>query len=110
MESHDYLREIMDCCEKRWDNQMEQKIYGAALFLNPNKFFPMREKDRSAARVKSMFNDVIWKMVVDEEEQSKISNQADDYERSEGDTFSKPVQSKIERKNPSKLLSLFSLL
>lgn len=37
-----------------------------------------------------MFNDVLWKMVVDEDEQSKISKQADDYERSEGDTFSKP--------------------
>jgi hypothetical protein len=60
----------MDCYEMRWDNQMEQKIYGAALFLNPNNFFPMRGKDRgSAARVRSMFNDVLWKMVVDEEEQ-----------------------------------------
>jgi hypothetical protein len=81
----------MDCYDKRWDGQMEQKIYGTALFLNLSKFFPLREKDRrSAARLRSMFNDVLWKMVVDEEEQSKISKQADDYERSEGDTFSKP--------------------
>jgi hypothetical protein len=81
----------MDCYDKRWDGQMEQKIYGTALFLNLSKVFPLREKDRrSAARLRSMFNDVLWKMVVDEEEQSKISKQADDYERSEGDTFSKP--------------------
>lgn len=33
------LREVLDCYEKRWDGQMEQKIYGAALFLNPSNFF-----------------------------------------------------------------------
>jgi hypothetical protein len=96
----------MDCYEMRWDNQMEQKIYGAALFLNPNNFFPMRGKDRGgAARVRSMFNVMLWKMVVDEEEQSKISKQADDYERSEGDTFSKPGAIRDrERENPSKFV------
>jgi hypothetical protein len=35
------------------------------------------------------FNDVLWKMVSDEDEQTKISKQADDYERSEGECFSK---------------------
>lgn len=28
------LKEIMDCYDKRWDTQMEQKLYEAALFLN----------------------------------------------------------------------------
>jgi hypothetical protein len=37
-----------------------------------------------------MFNDVVWKMVSDEDEQTKISKQADDYERSKGECFSKP--------------------
>ncbi|KAG2572458.1 hypothetical protein PVAP13_7KG180555 [Panicum virgatum] len=32
------LNEVMGCYEKRWENQMEQKLYGAALFLNPGNF------------------------------------------------------------------------
>jgi hypothetical protein len=36
-----------------------------------------------------MFNDVLWKMISDEDEQTKISKQVDDYERSEGECFSK---------------------
>ena len=103
------LREVLDCYEKRWDDQMEQKIYGAALFLNPSKFFTLREKDRrSAARLRSMFNDVLWKMVVDEDEQSKISKQVDDYQRSEGDTFSKPGA--IRDRDKKILVSLSPLL
>jgi hypothetical protein len=30
-------------------NQMEQQLYGAALYLNPGKFFAIREKDRRQA-------------------------------------------------------------
>jgi hypothetical protein len=70
---------------------MEQKLHGAALYLNPGKFFALRDKDRrQAVRLRSMFNDVLWKMVSDDEEQTKISKQADDYKRSEGECFSKP--------------------
>jgi hypothetical protein len=51
---------------------MEQKLYGVALFLNPGKFFDIRGKDRrQAAKM------VLWKMVIDDNEQSKISQQAD---------------------------------
>ena len=87
-----------------WSNGAKD-IWGS-LFLNPSKFFTLREKDRrSAARLRSMFNDVLWKMVVDEDEQSKISKQADDYERSEGDTFSKPGAIRDrDKKNPSKFI------
>ncbi|WVZ78409.1 hypothetical protein U9M48_026122, partial [Paspalum notatum var. saurae] len=78
------LNQVLSCYDKRWDTQMEQKLYGAALFLNPAKFFAIREDDkRRASRLRSMFNDVLWKMVIDEEEQKEISKQADDYERSE---------------------------
>jgi hypothetical protein len=85
------LAEVLECFDKRWKNQMEQKLYGAALYLNPGKFFALRDKDRrQAARLRSMFNDVLWKMVSDDDEQSKISKQADDYKRSEGECFSKP--------------------
>jgi hypothetical protein len=79
---------VIECFEKRWGNQMEQKLYGAALYLNPGKFFALRDKDRrQAARLRSMFNDVLWK-VGDDDEQTKISKKADDYERSEGECFS----------------------
>jgi hypothetical protein len=40
------LAEVISCFEKRWDTQMEQKIYGATLYLNPGKFFTLRDKDR----------------------------------------------------------------
>ncbi|KAL6661838.1 hypothetical protein ACP70R_001222 [Stipagrostis hirtigluma subsp. patula] len=96
------LNEMLGHFDKRWDNQMEQKLYGAALFLNPAKFFVIREENkREASRLRSMFNDVLWKMVTDDDEQSKISKQADDYERSEGDAFSKALAIKDrDRKNP----------
>jgi hypothetical protein len=83
---------------------MKQKLYGAALYLNPGKFFALRDKDhRQAARLRSMFNDVLWKMDSDDDEQSKISKQADDYERSKGECFSKlgAIRDR-DRKNPSK--------
>lgn len=83
------LAEVLNCYEKRWGTQIEQKLYGAALFLNPGKFFAIRDKDRrQAARLRSMFNDCMWKMVADDNEQTVISKQADDYERSEGECFS----------------------
>ncbi|CAO2173441.1 unnamed protein product, partial [Urochloa humidicola] len=96
------LKSVMECYDNRWENQMEQKLYGAALFLNPAKFFAIRENDRrKASRLRSMFNDVLWKMVLDDNEQTKISKQADDYERAEGDCFSKPLAIKDrEKKNP----------
>lgn len=98
------LKEVLARFDKRWDQQMKQPLYGAALFLNPGKFFSIREKDKKQAGIlRSMFNDVMWKMISDEEEQTKISNQADDYERSEGEAFSKPGAIRDrERKNPSK--------
>ena len=91
---------------------MEQKLYGAALFLNPAKFFGIKENDkRQAARLRSMFNDVLWKMVSDDKDQTMISKQADDYERSEGECFSKQLAIKDRtKKNPSKFLSFYGSL
>jgi len=77
----DLLKEVMKRYDNRWENQMHQKLYGATLFLNPGKFFALREKDkRKAARLRIMFNEILYKMVADDSEQSKISRQADDYE------------------------------
>jgi hypothetical protein len=54
------LAEVMELYDKRWETQMEQKLYGAALFLNPNKFFAIRDKDkRQAGRLRGMFNQVL---------------------------------------------------
>ncbi|XP_066374973.1 uncharacterized protein [Miscanthus floridulus] len=35
------LKRIMDIIEKRWVNQMEHPLYGAVLYLNPGKFYPL---------------------------------------------------------------------
>jgi hypothetical protein len=98
------LNEVLKYYDNRWENQMEQDLYGAALYLNPNKFFAIKEKDRRQAhRLRIMFNKVLWKMVSEEEEQNKISMQEDDYERAEGESFSMPMAIRDrERKNPSK--------
>lgn len=102
------LKEVMSYYETRWENQMEQKLYGAALFLNPGKLFGTRDTDRrQAARLRAMFNDVLWKMVEDEDEQSKVSKQDDDYERFEGDCFSKQLAIRDrDKKNPSKYFKI----
>jgi hypothetical protein len=48
-------------------------------------------------------------MINDDDEQTKISKQADDYERSEGECFSKQGAIRDrERKNPSKFFLYFS--
>jgi hypothetical protein len=88
--------------------KFSKKMYGVALFLNPGKFFAIRDKDRKqAARLRSMFNDYMWKMVADDNEQTVISKQADDYERSEGECFSK--QGAIRDIDKKILVSFFSL-
>ncbi|CAD6238129.1 unnamed protein product [Miscanthus lutarioriparius] len=87
----DLLKEVLKYYDNRWENQMEQQLYGAALYLNPSKFFALKEKDRrQAGRPRIMFNQVMWKMVTDDEEQNKISKQTEDYERAEGESFSQP--------------------
>jgi hypothetical protein len=51
---------------------------------------------------------VMWKMINDDDEQTKISKQADDYERSEGECFSKQGAIREREKNPSKFFLYFS--
>jgi hypothetical protein len=105
----EFLSEVLKYYDERWENQMEQQLYGAALYLNPGKFFAIREKDRrQAGKLRNMFNQVMWKMVSDDDEQNKISRQADDYERAEGESFSQPGAIRDrDRKNPSKLSNYF---
>jgi len=50
-----------------------------------------------------MFNEILYKMVADDNEQSKISLQADDYEQFEGEGFSMPLAIRDkDKKNPCK--------
>ncbi|CAD6244265.1 unnamed protein product [Miscanthus lutarioriparius] len=97
------LAEVMVLYDKRWETQMEQKLYGAALFLNPSKFFAIREKDkRQAGRLRGMFNQVLWKILTDDDVSTKISQQADDYEQSEDEGFSMRLAIRDrEKKNPN---------
>lgn len=75
---------VIGIIERRWTDQMEVKLYGAALYLNPNKFYAFKEKDSTRARkLRDNFNDVLSKMVGgdDEELATKISTQANHYEK-----------------------------
>jgi hypothetical protein len=97
------LNEVLMHFDKRWEKQMGQKLYGAALFLNPAKFFAIKEKNiRDGARLRAIFNDVLWKMMPNDDEQSIISKQADDYEKSEGEAFSRPLAIKDRDRKKSR--------
>ncbi|KAL6576965.1 hypothetical protein OROMI_011241 [Orobanche minor] len=62
---------------------MEVDLYGATLFLNPGKFFDIKENDPAySSRLRMKFNDVLEKMVVETSVLEKISDQADQYENS----------------------------
>jgi len=99
------LRKIMDIIERRWENQMDQPLYGAALFLNPGKFHPLvaANDDATVGHLKGCFLDVLGRMVEDEETRNKIDAQAMDYENLRGNAFSnKLAKQNIEKMNPSK--------
>jgi hypothetical protein len=94
----------MDIVEQHWADQMKQKLYGAALFLNPNKFFDIKEKDLAyASSLWEMFNDVIEKMIVDDDDLiAKVRDQADQYERAENSFGKKLLTLQDNKKSPSK--------
>lgn len=39
------FKNVMDIIKHRWECQMEQQLYDAVLFLNPNKYFEMNEEN-----------------------------------------------------------------
>jgi hypothetical protein len=98
------LKKLMDIVEQHWADQMKQKLYGAALFLNPNKFFDVKEKDLAyASSLREMFNDVIEKMIADDDDLiAKVRDQADQYERAENSFGKKLLTLQDKKKNPSK--------
>ncbi|VFQ79370.1 unnamed protein product [Cuscuta campestris] len=85
-------KKVMDIIENRWVNQMEQKIYAAAYFLNPGKYFLLKEKDETyASRLRVLFNEVVEKMTIgDERLQMQIIKQVSEYDEVRGG-FSKSI-------------------
>ncbi|KAM0881724.1 hypothetical protein ACQ4PT_032771 [Festuca glaucescens] len=61
------LKKIMSIVDKRWENQMDHPLYGAALFLNPGKFFSIVKSgdDALVGELRSCFNDVLAKMAIE---------------------------------------------
>ncbi|CAM8908984.1 unnamed protein product [Rhodiola kirilowii] len=87
---------------------MEVNLYGAALFLNPGKFFKIKENDHAySSRLRMKFNDVVEKMVVDIDLVIKISEQVDQYENSRN-SFGKGLSTlSREKKSPLDWWSAF---
>ena len=101
------LKKILAIVEKRWVSQMDHPLYGAALYLNPGKFFAIKKKgdDRYVGELRSCFNDVLLRMEPDEAIRRKIDDFAMDYEEQRGPTFSnKMAIANIEFKSPRKYL------
>ncbi|XP_039820140.1 uncharacterized protein LOC120682353 isoform X3 [Panicum virgatum] len=69
------LKKVMDIVHRRWADQTGQKLCEAALFLNPNKYFDIKENDHAyASRLQEMFNDVIEKMITDDDDLIAMMN------------------------------------
>jgi hypothetical protein len=98
------LKKIMGIIEKRWETQMDHPLYGAALYLNPGKFFPIVERNDDAlvGELRSCFNDVLAKTVLDVNIRNKIDQQAVLYESHRGAFSNVMAIENIEKKNPCK--------
>ena len=99
------LKKILAIVDKRWENQMDHPLYGAALFLNPGKFFPIvsRNDDALVGELRSCFNDVLAKMVPDANVRKKIDQQSVLYEQ-QRESFSnqlalEPMSTRTNRKS-----------
>ena len=99
------LNKIIEIIERRWVRQMDHPLYGAALYLNPGKFFAIQKSgdDTYVGELRSCFNDVLAKMVVDENIRNMIDEQVMLYEDQRGDVFSNKLAiQNIESRSPSK--------
>ncbi|XP_043694537.1 uncharacterized protein LOC122645279 [Telopea speciosissima] len=79
-------KKIISIIDRRWECQMERPLYGAALFLNPEKFFMFKENENGEliANLHISLVDVMTRLVVDPAIQDKITLQIDDYRYSKG--------------------------
>jgi hypothetical protein len=102
---HGLLKRIMDIIEKHWVNQMEHPLYGAALYLNPGKNFPLvkANDDATVRHLRGCFIEVLGRMIPDVETQMKINRQAIEYEEQRGDAFSnKMANESCDKMSPRK--------
>jgi hypothetical protein len=86
-------------------SQMDHPLYGAALYLNPGKFFAIKNKgdDMYVAELSSYFNDVLERMEPDDAIRSKIDEFAMHSEEQCSPIFSsKLALANIETKSPRK--------
>ncbi|KAJ1283970.1 hypothetical protein BS78_03G168500 [Paspalum vaginatum] len=83
---------IMKIVENHWVKQMDTPLYGAALYLNPGKFYKMKQSDDDGyvGELRGCFNDVLVKMVTDEDLRDKIDGQAVLYEN-QRESFANPM-------------------
>ncbi|KAG8085520.1 hypothetical protein GUJ93_ZPchr0010g9074 [Zizania palustris] len=99
------LKKVMDIIERRWVRQMDHPLYGAALYLNPGKYFAIKEKGdlRRAADLRCCFLDVLAKMENNANLRSKIDAQALQYEAKAGVIFSNILANEnLASKSPRK--------
>jgi hypothetical protein len=99
------LKSIMGIIDRRWENQMDHPLYGAALYLNPGELHPLIEKndDATVGQLRGSFLDVLDRMVQDKDTRDKIHAQSLDYEALGGEAFSKKsAKENIESMSPRK--------
>ncbi|XP_066365342.1 uncharacterized protein [Miscanthus floridulus] len=96
----DLLKRILAIIDKHWEDQMDQPLYGAALYLNPNKYFDLKTDDVMAGKLRSAFTEVLSKMVPDQDLQNKIDDQALEYVDLRGSFSNKIAINNIKTKSP----------
>ncbi|KAM0893956.1 hypothetical protein ACQ4PT_024842 [Festuca glaucescens] len=96
------LKMVMDIVDKRWETQMDHPLYGAALYLNPGKFFPIKDSGDDALvwELRGCFNDVLAKTVLDVEIRNKIDAQSVLYEARRGSFADMMAIQNMDKRNP----------
>jgi hypothetical protein len=93
---------IMKIVDNRWLKQMDTPLYGTTLYLKPVKFHSMKQSDDEGyvGELRGCFNDVLVKMVLDEDLRDKIDAQAVLYEN-QREAFANPMAIKnAQTRNP----------
>jgi len=99
------LKKILDIIERRWLKQMDHPLYGAALYLNLGKFYPLvkANDDATVGQLRGCFIEVLGRIIPDVEAQMKINRQAIEYEEQCGDVFSnKMAMESYDKMSPRK--------
>ena len=107
------LKKILDIIERRWLKQMDHPLYGAALYLNPGKLFPLinADQDETVGQLRACFLKVLRRMVSDGVLRNKINDQAMDYQCKRGEAFSDEMAiENIESKSPRKCCPFHQLI